>query len=101
MTTCRCDPFGLPASCHKTRGPGSRGSTTMPSPLSPVEEKWLKQHLRGEYYFLRAHRLRIYKIEHHEQGRQILRQLIMNENEDESRCRSDYNQSRAPSPKSR
>ena len=52
--------------------------------LSPVEKKWLKQHFRGEYYFLRAHRLSIYKIEHHEQGRQILRQLMMNENEDES-----------------
>ena len=48
----------------------------MPSPLSLVEEKWLKQHLRGEHYFLRAYRLSIYKIEHHEQGRQILRQPV-------------------------
>ena len=69
----------------------------MPSPLSPVEKKWLKQHLRSEYYFLRAYGLSIYKIEHREQGRQILRQLMMNENEDESFY---YNLSRAPSLKS-
>jgi hypothetical protein len=51
--------------------------------LSDKEKKWLKEHYKGEYYFLRSHGLSIYKIEDREEGRRILRIMMTDESDDE------------------
>ncbi|KAL8836244.1 MAG: hypothetical protein Q9170_002988 [Blastenia crenularia] len=51
------------------------------SQLADVEKKWLKDHYGGEFKFLRAYSLSIYKDEDREEGRRMLRAMMTEESE--------------------
>ena len=53
--------------------PQSQGSNAQ---LTGSEKSWLKDNYGGEFDFLRAHGLSIYKDEHREEGRSILRAMM-------------------------
>lgn len=54
-------------------------------PLTTTEKEWLKHKsgFKDEFHLLRAHGLRIDKEEDREEGRQILRALMLNSNEED------------------
>jgi len=45
-------------------------------PFTEREKKWLKDHYRSEYHFLRQHGLSIYKEEDREEGRELMRSIM-------------------------
>ncbi|KAF4472551.1 hypothetical protein FALBO_552 [Fusarium albosuccineum] len=57
------------------RASGQSGVATNES-LTPSEKEWLKTHYGGEFKFLQTMGLNIYKDEHREEGRSILRVLM-------------------------
>lgn len=50
------------------------------APLTQEERAWIKEHWKNEFKFLRGHRLRIYKKDEREEGREILKILPQNGN---------------------
>lgn len=57
-------------------------------PYTTEEKEWLKVHYGGEFHFLKAHGLNIYKDDHREEGRYIVRALMRGEQpEDRSNVR--------------
>ncbi|KAL2128193.1 hypothetical protein VTI74DRAFT_9529 [Chaetomium olivicolor] len=66
-------------------GKGKEKAEAAPSPPYTKEEKdWLKRHWGGEFKFLAAHGLSIYKDEDRDEGRRIVR-AMMQKHEDEDR----------------
>jgi len=57
------------------------GSDSGKSPLTKVEKDWLKKHFNGEFHFLLCYELSIYKEEDREEGRQIMRALMQDDDE--------------------
>lgn len=50
-------------------------------PYTQAEKQWLKDHWDGEFKFLRAYGLSIYKEEDREEGRAIARAMIKGDTE--------------------
>lgn len=57
-----------------------QAQATSSAPLTLTERAWLKKHYGSEFKFLVVHWLNIFKDEHREEGRAILRALMSKEN---------------------
>jgi hypothetical protein len=60
------------------------------APYNTEEKRWLKTHFKGEFHFLRAHGLSIYKRKDREEGRAILRAIMSEQISDTEESISDH-----------
>ena len=70
----------------ETLDPGKGKGKTGAAPSAPYtdeEKDWLKRHWGGEFKFLLAHQLSIYKDEDRDEGRRIVRAMMEAEEDDE------------------
>lgn len=69
----------------------SESTVTTSEPYTADEKSWLRKHWGGEFQFLLAHGLSIYKDEDREEGRRIVRATMAEDNEDDSEVEPSQN----------